>query len=245
MAESAPRNNAKPATTQPSIIGLTLSALGQSVLWLILALLIAILLEWLGLTWLWPQEGAGHSARLLEQALAFLSRDFKSSLLTHSPAAFAQGFVQGVYYGAEVTGLAGLIKQITIHASLPQQPLHPILSWLYPHLANYSLAAINTACVFAVRLAILTLSLPAILLLVLVALVDGLAQRDIRRWSGGRESAFVYHWVKQLFKPVLSLPWLVYLALPLTIHPNLIVLPFAIALSWVIWMLAATFKKHL
>jgi len=41
--------------------------------------------------------------------------------------------------------------------------------------------------VFAVRVAILTLAMPVLLLFSLVALVDGLVQRDLRRWGGGRE----------------------------------------------------------
>jgi hypothetical protein len=51
--------------------------------------------------------------------------------------------------------------------------------------------------VFSVRLAILTLTTPVFVPFTLVALVDGFVQRDLRRWGGGRESSFVYHWAKQ------------------------------------------------
>jgi integrating conjugative element membrane protein (TIGR03747 family) len=70
-------------------------------------------------------------------------------------------------------------------------------------------------------------------------------QRDIRRWSGGRESAFVYHWAKKFILPSLTLPWMVYLAMPFSIHPNLIVLPFAVLLAVVVRVMTATFKKYL
>ena len=53
--------------------------------------------------------------------------------------------------------------------------------------------AMQVTQLFSVRLAILTLAMPVFLLFSLVALVDGLVQRDLRRWGGGRESSFVYH----------------------------------------------------
>lgn len=52
-------------------------------------------------------------------------------------------------------------------------------------------------------------------------------QRDLRRWGGGRESAFVYHWAKRLALPLLELIWAIYLALPFSLHPSFVVLPFA------------------
>ena len=56
--------------------------------------------------------------------------------------------------------------------------------------------------------------MPVLLLFSLVALVDGFVKRDLRRWGGGRESSFVYHWAKQSAMPLLVLSWVIYLALP-------------------------------
>ena len=56
--------------------------------------------------------------------------------------------------------------------------------------------------VFSVRLAILMLATPVFLLFSLVALVDGLVRRDLRRWGGGRESSFVYHYAKKAAIPL-------------------------------------------
>jgi integrating conjugative element membrane protein (TIGR03747 family) len=66
-----------------------------------------------------------------------------------------------------------------------------------------------------------------LILLALLDLTDSLVPFDIRRWSGGRDSAFVYHWTKKLIYPALITPWILYLTIPDSIHPNLIVLPFA------------------
>jgi integrating conjugative element membrane protein (TIGR03747 family) len=59
--------------------------------------------------------------------------------------------------------------------------------------------------VFSVRLAVLALAMPVFVTFGLVSIVDGLAKRDLRRWGGGRESSFIYHWAKRTALPLLVL----------------------------------------
>ena len=99
--------------------------------------------------------------------------------------------------------------------------------------------------VFSVRLAILTLATPIFLLFSLVALVDGLVQRDLRRWGGGRESSFVYHYAKKAALPLVVLCWVIYLAIPFSLHPTFVVLPFATLFALSLAVTASTFKKYL
>ena len=99
--------------------------------------------------------------------------------------------------------------------------------------------------VFSVRLAILTLAMPVFALFSFVALVDGFVKRDLRRWGGGRESSFVYHWAKRSAMPLLVLSWVIYLALPFSLHPTFIVLPFATLFAFSVAVTASAFKKYL
>lgn len=78
----------------------------------------------------------------------------------------------------------------------------------------------------------------------LVALVDGFVKRDLRFWGGGRESSFVYHWAKRSAMPLLVLSWVIFLALPFSLHPTDIVLPFATLFALSIAVTAGTFKKY-
>jgi len=78
-----------------------------------------------------------------------------------------------------------------------------------------------------------------------VALVDGFVQRDLRRWGGGRESSFVYHWAKRSALPLLVLSWVVYLALPFSLHPTFVILPFAAPFALSVAVTASSFKKYL
>jgi integrating conjugative element membrane protein (TIGR03747 family) len=107
------------------------------------------------------------------------------------------------------------------------------------------IAALVITQVFAVRLAVLTLSLPVFLMFALVAIVDGLVQRDLRRWSGGRESSFVYHHAKRAVFPFVILAWVVYLACPVSVHPSLVILPFAVLFAAALAVTVSTFKKYL
>ncbi len=52
-------------------------------------------------------------------------------------------------------------------------------------MAEFVIAMMQVTQVFSVRMAILTLAMPIFLLFSLLALVDGLVQRDLRRWGWG------------------------------------------------------------
>jgi integrating conjugative element membrane protein (TIGR03747 family) len=93
--------------------------------------------------------------------------------------------------------------------------------------------------------AVLILALPTFGLLGLVGIVDGMVQRDLRRWGGGREHGQVYHLAKRGIEPSLALPWIIYLAWSTMVHPNAAIVPFAVLFAFVLMVSAATFKKYL
>jgi len=122
--------------------------------------------------------------------------------------------------------LFGLIMApwLSVPPSLDETGLRPRLHSIYQHIAEFVIAGMQVTQVFSVRLAILTLAMPVFMLFSLVALVDGFVKRDLRRWGGGRESSFVYHWAKRSAMPLLVLSWVIYLALPFSLHPTFIAL---------------------
>ena len=107
------------------------------------------------------------------------------------------------------------------------------------------MAAIQIVQVFSVRLAILCLATPVFVLFSLIGLIDGLVQRDLRRWGGGRESSYLYHHAKNSVWMFVLSAWVSYLALPFSLHPVFIVLPFAILFAISVSITASTFKKYL
>lgn len=84
------------------------------------------------------------------------------------------------------------------------------------------------------------------MLLTIVALFDGLSQRIIRRVSGGRESALIYHTAKSLV--MLNLLSAIFLDIVLPISLNLIgalMISLFILSVWSIQIAAKQFKKYL
>ncbi|MDR0717908.1 MAG: TIGR03747 family integrating conjugative element membrane protein, partial [Azoarcus sp.] len=119
------------------------------------------------------------------------------------------------------------------------------LGRVYVWAEDFLIASAFVTLVFLVRLIVLTLTVPLFLLAVLIGLVDGLARRDIRKMSAGRESGYLYHRAKASLFPLLTLPWTLYLALPVSLHPLWILLPAAVLLCLAVDLMAGSFKKYL
>lgn len=113
------------------------------------------------------------------------------------------------------------------------------------YLERYVLAAFYTTVTFVLRLLVLAMTLPLFALAALTGLVDGLVRRDLRRFSAGRESGFLYHRARATILPLAVLPWVTYLALPISMHPLWVLLPAAGMLGMAVDVTVGSFKKHL
>jgi len=250
MASQAQGNASAQQRSEQGLISTTITRLMQLFFFLLMTLLFSILIEWLGMaTDYWQEPDIQHSEKMLAQELKYLNDDFKRSAIVEQPVEFAKNFADRFY---QITFQATGIKAAVIWLATPTlatasktRGIRKTLHNMYLLAESYILAAMIVIQIFAVRLAVLILAFPVFVLLALLGLVDGLVQRDIRRWSGGRESSFVYHWAKKIFYPSLILPWIIYLAMPVSVHPNLVVLPFAVLFAVSVTVMASTFKKYL
>ena len=232
--------------TRPGTFSRVLTGLAQCLKWLFLSLIFSVLIEWIGMLFWWEEQGLDHSRQMLVSELQFLGADFHRSWLTAHPMQFASDLSDRFYHIAfEWTGIVDLIQWITPVPGLEESGGRPVLHRFYRPVADYVLAGMQITQVFALRLAILTLAMPVFGLFTLVALVDGLVRRDLRRWGGGRESSFVYHYAKKAAIPLIIMAWVLYLALPFSLHPSWIILPFALAFAFAVTITASTFKKYL
>ena len=244
MAEAAADPRRK--VVQEGLISKSLTATAKIIQWLLLSLVFSIIIEWAGMVFWWPEEGLDHSRTMLVKEISYLDIDFKRSIVTSDPARFAKQFADNTYhYLFEVTRFVDFIRWISPQPTTNEQGLRVTLHNIYHPIAEFVIAMMQVTQVFSVRMAILTLAMPIFLLFSLVALVDGLVQRDLRRWGGGRESSFVYHYAKKAALPLVVITWVVYLAMPFSLHPSFIVLPFAILFAMSVAVTASTFKKYL
>lgn len=212
----------------------------KAVFWLFFSLLLSIAIEWIGLTFWWPEQGAQHAIGMYEAELAHLSGDLSQSVFISDPTSFAGVLVHGMETAWRSSGLLGLIDGMGQPVA-DGQLLHDLVSSVH----EYAVATVFVTLVFAVRLAILILSLPLFILFGLLGLIDGLVERDLRRFSAGRESAYVFHIAKRAMTPMVVLAWAIYLSIPFSLHPALVIIPFAVIFALSVGIAASSFKKYL
>lgn len=220
-----------PQTTQKS------SFIGRLLGTLIGSLILSIIIEWVGMAFIWQDQGVNHSKQMMAQEFAWFSNEFQQSLLYSRPVALAQETVQFLYQWIFVkTGLQTWLDT-------PKSSEWEL--WLFNYMRSYIEATLYILIVFVIRLMIIILTSPLFMLAGLVGLIDGLVQRDLRRFGVGRESAYKYHHAKRWVAPVMFLAWIIYLSIPISIHPNFILIPSAILFGVMISLTASNFKKYL
>ena len=191
-------------------------------LWLSLVMSVAV--EWIGMTWWWPEQGAGHAENVLRREAGYLNADFRPAAARILSAA-----ERGYFYAFEWTGLADGLRRVggTVDVTA------------------YVRAALFAVQLLMVRVVLLAFSAPAFAVSGLAGLAMGLTLRDIRRWSAGREFGGLYHAAKRLAPRAIALAAVVYLAIPVSVHPTAVIVPGAALFGVSALVVTASFKKYL
>lgn len=241
----AEQKTQQPQPQEPkTVIGKTWALFWKIIGLLLLSLLLSIVIEYLGIVFWWPEEGWRHSKDMMDTELTWLDDGFKHSLLLSSPAIAANTILDFVFEWLFIkSGLLNLSQNAPSLAA--GSGAQSILASGYIIAENFILATVFVTMTFIIRLFILFLSIPLFVLAIITAMVDGLMRRDIRKFGAGRESSFIYHRAKMMIVPLIVAPWVIYLAAPITINPQLILIPCAISLGIAITVTISTFKKYL
>ena len=237
---------ASPSHAEHGLLSRGFTAIAKIVLWLLFALVASIVIEWVGMTWAWPTDGVAHSRRLLDAERAALVTHFDRHLMVRAPAVFGTHLGEGLSkFIFERAHLDEVIAWSTTPPMAGQSTIRIGLRHLANALSNYLIATKQIVQLFGTRLSVLILALPTMMVCGVVAVIDGLVRRDVRRWRGGRESGFVYHWIKDAAVPLCAAPWFAYLVAPISLPPSGVIFCGALVFSLSITAIAATFKKYL
>lgn len=212
---------------------------------LIIAWIFSVVVEWIGMVFLWPEQGAMHSAQMLVTELGYLNQDFNHQVWGLTPADIAIWLSSGLYYW--MFEWTYIVDVIAWAMAPPHDPgmIRLTIATIAQTLDQYLQSMINTTQVFGVRLAVAFLATPVFIMLGVASMMDGLVERQLRLYGGDNESAFVYHNVKPWMTPTVIGSWFLYLGLPVSIHPNAIFVPAAIMYGTAIYLTTSKFKKHL
>ncbi|AZF53199.1 putative membrane protein [Pseudomonas sp. R4-34-07] len=212
------------------------------------SLLLCLVIELVGMHLFWPEQGWRHAQGMMNFELQQLSSQFTRSVVVQEPGRSAYRLVTWLHQTLLLN--SGLLDWLTrmndqAKAADTTSGFNASLAQTVVYLERYVLAAFYTTATFLLRLLVLAMTLPLFALAAFTGLVDGLVRRDLRRFCAKRESAFLYHRVRAAILPLAVLPWMTYLALPVSMHSAVILLPAAMVLLVVVDLTAGSFKKHL
>lgn len=214
------------------------------------SLFVSLVIEYVGMVFFWPELGASHSEAVMHTEIGYLSSEFTRSLLLSEPSITLVRWISAAYQWAFVDSgfLAWIHRAYETQAHSQNEIARELNSWsgqLAHSLQGFLLAGMYVTVIALIRVTILLLSIPLFVLVVLVALTEGMGRRDIRRYGAGYESSFVYHHAKRMVKPAVYIPCMLYLSWPTAVYPNLLLLPAAILLGIAVTVTTASFKKYL
>ena len=212
----------------------------MSVLILLGLMLAAWIIDWTFVFRVWP-EGLERLQSILAEDLARLNRlECWCDDLPRLAAGTANLLYSSLF---RVTGVHDMGASFADGAALSI----PDTIVRKTYVDNYE--AIRMAMVgtqlFGMRLATLLVAVPCVAMVYGVSLADGLTQRAIRRTSGGRESANLYHRAKHLQMMLLTTTAAVSLLLPVSIDPRSLWVSNAIIVAILARIQWAYYKKHL
>ena len=239
-----PQQYQPPRRKEPGLIGQLFSALVQLLVWLVISLMLSIIIEWLGMIWFWPEQGADHAKAVLAADRAYLNQQlYDQSLAIRSDIIVLTG--EAVVWVSRQSWLKALLHNVPDVAD--GSFLSSLQRWgyeLYQRFEDYLQASTYVTQTFVIRLALILFSLPIFLVAALVGGVDGLVERDLRRWGGGRESSNVFNLARRSVVPSFVAACVVYISLPFSINPVIVILPFAFLLGLAVRIGFERLKKY-
>jgi len=210
-------------------------------LFVLLALVLAAwIIDWVFVFKVWP-DGLEQLQGLLDEDLATAARLWSSYSEFPSFAAATANFLYAMLF--KVTGIHDMGVRFAEGAALSI----PDTVVRHTYIANFEAIRVAMAGtqLFGIRLATLLMATPLLALAYFVASIDGLVQRAIRRASGGRESASLYHRAKHLQLLLLVMSGAVGLLLPMSLDTRYIWVPVAVVLAILARIQWGYYKKHL
>lgn len=226
MPEDAPQ-----PVRRPGLLGWIALLPGVLVGFCLGAWMLAIELEWLDNAFFWRNTCASHSEQVLQATWQWWQGSAGAPVwLVEDLALVSDKLQQGIaVLIASLNGQSGLLWTETVTTVI----------------RCALLSAGNVTLTFLLRLAILLQALPLLALPITIGLIDGLVRRDLRRFSAGHESGFVYHHARRMISSSLIATGLVWLAVPIFLVPEYVLMPGAVGIGIAVSVAASAFKKHI
>ncbi len=202
-------------------------------LYLLISVIFSTVIDFVGMYLDW--WGKDHQLNVLADDIVYLGNNFTVSIFGQSPAELAIAISQ-------------VIKDyMTISKDIGNQNLFffRLLADVLRFIEPVYQSLILSAMVIGVRCFIICMSVSFFFVIAIVAAVDGLVERELRKEGGGIEQSKLYHHAKAWVGRVLVVTPILYLSYPETINPAIVILPSALLFGLATYVTFSTYKKHL
>jgi hypothetical protein len=121
-----------------------------------------------------------------------------------------------------------------------------IHSWCGSYMGgNFVEIFIGVTEIILIRCCIFFAFIPFMIVILCILVIDGLVQRDKRKFQGARESTFLFHRLKPLAKLSFFSLFFIYMIVPYEISPDLFLVPMVMLSSLFTMLAIRSFKKYL
>ena len=173
-----------------------------------IALVISIIVEWIGISFFWPTD---HASLTLAAELDYLGNNFSTSVADVSPAQLAVNVA--TWTKSLLTENDFVLWFSVFSISEHNNSAMRFAATFVNVVAIYMESAVFVAMVVSVRLTVVLLSSLVIILVTFVSALDGLIERELRHVGGDIEHSKIVHqamyWAPKLafFAPIAYLAW--------------------------------------
>jgi len=212
---------------------------GTSFLLLVL-IFAAWIIDWVFVFQVWP-DGVARLRGILAEDLARAAQMGNAAGESAHLAERTANLLYALLF--EATGIHGMGARFA-EASALSVPDTIVRNAYVSNFEAIQVAMVGTQ-LFGVRLAMLMMAAPLYAVVCCAAVTDGLVQRAVRRTSGGRESASLYHRAKHFQVALLVTGAAVFLLLPAPVDPRAFWVPGALVVAFLARLQWTYYKKYL
>ncbi|HAS8195771.1 TPA: DUF4400 domain-containing protein [Vibrio vulnificus] len=226
-----PKSAEEVAESQRGVITGLFAGLTNFIGTLITSMFCSVIVSIVGVTFIWPEKGAEHERASLRIEMEALADELANA---------------GSYVVGTVEKIVVTLLDAWWLGELWGEIVRFVTGFVWAEkAAMYAEVAFLAVQIFVVRLGVILSSLPVIGLWVLVAIVCGLAERDLRRINIAKESSTIFNLYIQHMKVPFTITLVFYLSWPTHAYALFGTLPICIGTAIVVYGAVANYKKRL
>lgn len=193
----------------------------QVIMVTIFGIIIAVIVEWAGMSLFWRDEAETHALNGFIYSVSWFSTNVDNQY----------GYMVLEWFNKHINlqSLALALQENDVSNGVVA-----VINSFGDFIRVYLAAAIFIILTYIVKLSVVILFMPIVVLTTLLVIVDGLVLRDLRKFKAGNDSGRKYRLAKALVWPTFVGTWFIFLILPISLHPAIILIPLTLLYGYMV-----------